>query len=109
PPVGGVVTAAARVALVTGGARRLGRAFAEALAADGLRVAVHHGHSAAEAREVADGIRAAGGEAEVFEADLSQAEAARELPARVVATFGRLDVLVNSAAVMERIDVASTS
>ncbi len=99
----------ARIALVTGAARRLGRAFAEALAADGLSVAVHHGASAEEASEVVAAIRQAGGTAEAFTADLRDADAVVALPARVVARFGRLDVLVNSAAVMERSSVADTT
>lgn len=90
------------VALVTGGARRLGRAFAEALAQDGMRVAVHYGHSAREAEEVVEGIRAEGGVAAAFQADLRDADAAVGLPDRVMQEMGRLDVLVNSAAVMER-------
>jgi pteridine reductase len=93
------------VALVTGGARRLGRAFAEALAQDGLRIAVHYGASSREAQDVVEAIRGAGGEAKAFGADLRDGEAARALPARVVAHFGQLDVLVNSAAVMERVPV----
>lgn len=97
------------VALVTGGARRLGRAFAEALAADGIKVAVHYQSSHADAVATVDAIRHAGGEAEPFAADLRDAEAARELPARVVSHWGGLDVLVNSAAVMERITVADTT
>src|SRR5690606_1615851 len=106
---GRLVSRRGGVALVTGGARRLGRAFAEALAADGLRVAVHYGSSEREAKETVETIRAAGGDAHPFGADLRDAEAAKALPNRVVDHFGRLDVLVNSAAVMERIDVASTT
>lgn len=97
------------VALVTGGARRLGRAFAEALAADGLRVAVHFGASDHDAQSTVAAITAAGGDAAAFQADLTDIEAARTLPARVVEHFGRLDVLVNSAAVMERISLESTT
>jgi pteridine reductase len=97
------------VALVTGGARRLGRAFAEALAADGLRVAVHFGTSEEEAQDTVASIRAAGGEAMAFGADLRDAAAAQALPGRVVEAFGGIDVLVNSAAVMERIPVADTT
>lgn len=100
---------AGRVALVTGGARRLGRAFAEALAARGMRVAVHYGASAADAEAVVAGIVARGGEAEAFGADLTDADAAIALPGRVVERFGGLDLLVNSAAVMERIPVAETT
>jgi pteridine reductase len=97
------------VALITGGARRLGRAFAEALAADGMRVAVHYGQSASEAEAVVAGIRTRGGEAVALGGDLTAAEVALALPQRVVEHFGRLDVLVNSAAVMERLPVAETT
>jgi pteridine reductase len=72
-----------------------------------MLVAVHYGSSAREATEVVAAIRAEGGTAEAFGADLRDANAARELPTRVVAAFGRLDVLVNSAAVMERQPVES--
>lgn len=98
-----------RVALVTGGARRLGRAFVEALAEDGLRVAVHYGISAAEATALVTELRGQGHDAEAFGADLTDAEAAMALPSRVVAHFGQLDVLVNSAAVMERATVEETT
>ncbi len=102
-------TAAGGVALVTGGARRLGRAFVEALAADGMRVAIHHGHSAQEADALVALLHARGGDAHAFEADLRDAAAAAALPGLVANHFGRLDVLVNSAAVMERIPVAETT
>lgn len=98
-----------KVALVTGGARRLGRSFVEALAARGMVMAVHHSHSAAAAHEVVEAIMAAGGKAASFEADLTDAAAAMALPARVVERFGGLDLLVNSAAVMERRTLADTT
>jgi NAD(P)-dependent dehydrogenase (short-subunit alcohol dehydrogenase family) len=60
------------VALVTGGARRLGRAFAEALAADGLRVAVHYQASGDEAVATVAAIREAGGEAHAFQEDVRE-------------------------------------
>jgi pteridine reductase len=93
---------AGRVALVTGAGRRLGLALAEALAGRGMILALHHHASAEGARELRDRIVAAGGAAECFGADLTDAAAARDLPRRVVERFGRLDVLVNSAAVMHR-------
>jgi pteridine reductase len=98
-----------RVALVTGGARRLGRAFVEALAAKGTRVAIHHGSSKAEADALLASLRTQGVDAECFAADLRDVSAASALPARVVAHFGQLDVLINSAAVMERVGVADTT
>jgi pteridine reductase len=77
-----------KVALVTGAGRRLGRAIAEALGADGARIAVHYHASA-------DGAAA-------FAADLADPRAVAALPQRVVEALGRLDVLINSAAVMRR-------
>jgi pteridine reductase len=103
------VELAGRVALVTGAGRRLGRAMAAALAARGMTLAIHFNASREGADALRDEIRAAGGRAECFGADLSDAEAARALPDRVVAGFGRLDVLVNSAAVMERLRFEETT
>ncbi|MEO5800335.1 MAG: SDR family oxidoreductase [Gemmatimonadales bacterium] len=98
-----------RVALVTGGARRMGRAFAEALAGRGMRVAIHYGASSDEADRVVASMQAAGHECAAFGADLRDVEQAIALPGRVAAHFGQLDVLVNSAAVMERVPVAETT
>jgi pteridine reductase len=89
-----------RVALVTGAGQRLGRAFAEALAARGMVLALHYHASADGARAVRDEIVSRGGRAEIFQADLRDAAAARGLADRVVAALGSLDVLVNSAAIM---------
>jgi pteridine reductase len=91
-----------RVALVTGAGRRLGRALAQALGERGMILAIHHHASSRGASELRDSIIAAGGRAACFAADLADPAAAAELPRRVVAEFGRLDVLVNSAAVMHR-------
>lgn len=91
-----------RVALVTGAGRRVGRTLALSLAGAGARVAVHYSGSEAGAREVADKIRSDGGSAEIFRADLTQPDAPGTLVAAVKARMGRLDVLVNSAAVMIR-------
>jgi pteridine reductase len=100
---------AGRVALVTGAGRRLGRSIAAALARQGMRLALHHHASAGGAAGLRDEIRAAGGDAECLAADLRDAEAARALPGRVLERFGRLDVLVNSAAVMHRLRLEETS
>jgi len=98
-----------RVALVTGAGRRLGRALAAALAERGMTLALHHHRSAGGAADLRDAIVAAGGRAACFAADLSDPVAARELPARVVAELGGLDLLVNSAAVMHRLPFEATT
>src|SRR5437867_1916469 len=91
-----------KVALVTGGGRRVGRALAEALAGRGATVAVHYNESEKGAREVAASIAKRGGRAETFAADLTQPTAPAALVQDVVAALGMLDVLINSAAVMVR-------
>ncbi len=98
-----------KVALVTGGARRLGKAFALGLAEWGYRVAVHYGSSKSEADETVREIGVAGGDARVFHADLRDPEQATSLIDQVIAEMGRLDVLVNSAAVMERVPVGEVT
>jgi pteridine reductase len=94
-----------RVALVTGAARRVGRAIAVALAGRGMRVAVHHHASPDEADEVVRELKAAGGEGWAVRADLRDAAAAEQLVRDTAAHFGALDVLVNSAAIMLRTPV----
>jgi NAD(P)-dependent dehydrogenase (short-subunit alcohol dehydrogenase family) len=93
-----------RAALVTGGARRLGRTLALALAEAGFDLAVHYGGSAAEAEATAAEIRALGRRAAILPADLGQeAEVAGLVPAAVAALGGGpLGVLVNNASRFER-------
>jgi pteridine reductase len=98
-----------KVALVTGAGRRLGRAMARALADRGMTVAIHFHASTEGAGELQDEINRAGGQAVCFSADLTDAGAARDLPEQVVARLGRLDVLVNSAAIMQRLSLEETT
>ncbi len=87
-----------RVALVTGAGKRLGRAVALRLAAEGADVAVHYGKSRSEALEVVGEIEKKGRRAGAFGADLLDVEAIRTMMGRVAAELGGLDILVNSAA-----------
>jgi 3-oxoacyl-[acyl-carrier protein] reductase len=86
-----------RVALVTGSSRGVGRAIAEALAADGHKVLVHYAERESDARTVVEAISAAGGTAEVSQADLRRPGGAEALFERAEAVFGRVDIVVNSA------------
>ena len=90
-------TAGAR-ALVTGGARRIGRAICLGLADAGATVAVHYRTSEAEAREVAGRC---GGPA--LQADLGRVDEAESLVERAADALGGIDILVNSAAVWDRV------
>ncbi|HVF40817.1 MAG TPA: SDR family oxidoreductase [Gemmatimonadaceae bacterium] len=94
-----------RVALVTGAGHRLGRALAVALGEEKMQVAVHFNSARAEATETAALIEQAGGRAVLFEKDLTEASAPRELVESVVRKMGPLAVVVNSAAVMLRTPV----
>lgn len=98
-----------RVALVTGAGRRVGRAIATALGGRQMHVAVHYNGSAEGARETAADIERGGGKATVFQADLSQPDAPARLVDDVARTLGSLDVLVNSAAIMERTPLDSVT
>lgn len=91
-----------KVALVTGAARRVGRAIALALAARGVSVGVHYHNSAKQAEETVAAIQALGVKARAFHADLERVGDIEAMAERVGATFGRLDILVNSAAVFYR-------
>ncbi len=92
-----------RVALVTGsGKKRVGSVVAEALARRGYAIAVHYRSSAEEAEETASLLRKLGVEAHTFHADLSDEVAVTNMVRDVVSSFGRIDILVNCAAVWQR-------
>ena len=92
-----------KVVLVTGGARRVGRAVALAFAAKGARVAVHCNASVSETRRVVEEVKSlSGADAGVFRADLADPKAPRRLADAVARRFGRIDVLINSASLYEK-------
>ena len=86
-----------KVALVTGGSRGIGAAIAKRLAADGASVAITYAKDADAAEAVVKAIGFAGIKAIAIRADAANAEAVRAAVEKTVATFGRLDVLVNNA------------
>ena len=88
-------------ALVTGASRGIGRAIALALAADGCRVAVNYRASQADAESVVAAIRAAGGEAHPFRADIADPAQAAELVKQVEAALGTVAVLVCNAGIIQ--------
>jgi NAD(P)-dependent dehydrogenase (short-subunit alcohol dehydrogenase family) len=97
------------VALVTGGARRLGRAIVLHLAAQGWDVAVHYRGSAAEAATTAADAEGVGARAAPFAADLADETACRALLPAVRSHFGRIDAVVNNASLFEYDGVADFS
>lgn len=96
-----------RTVLVTGAARRLGRSIALALAAGGWQVAVHYRSSAQDAIETVAACADLSGASAHFDADFEDEAAVRALLPRVVARFGRVDAVVNSASLFEH-DTAAT-
>jgi len=91
-----------RIALVTGGAHRVGKEIALTLAREGMHVVVHYGASAAEAEQTCAEIERAGGRALPLSADLASPGAITAMFNLIGERFGRLDLLVNSAARFDR-------
>ncbi len=87
----------ARVALVTGAGRGIGRAVAKRLAADGCSVAVNYRSSAEAAQSLVDEITAAGGKAMAFAGDVSSPDAVKKLFDDVKESLGSVEILVNNA------------
>lgn len=100
----------ARVALITGGAKRVGRAIVEKLAADGFDIAFTYRSSREEAEQLVAQLTASATRAVAISVDLTDALTASEkITAAIRSTFGRLDVLVNNASLYEPSDLQSTN
>ncbi len=87
-----------KTAVVTGGARDIGRAVAVRLAAEGVKVCINYCHSDEAAKETLDLIRCIGGEAIIFKADVTRAEDVQAMMRAAAEAFGgKIDILVNNA------------
>ena len=93
-----------KVAVVTGGAVRVGRALTLTLAEVGCNVFIHYGRSAGPAQETQAAAQAFGVEADIYSADLSDLDSTQSVIPAAVARFARVDVLVNSAAIFPEED-----
>ena len=98
-----------RVALVTGGARRVGRSIALALAEAGFSVAIHCRHSLAEAQATAREVEASGVRSLAVACDLADEAAVQRLLPRVQEALGPVGVLINNASTFERDEVGDAS
>ena len=94
-------------ALVTGAARRIGRAIVEDLAAHGWAVAIHCNHSRDEAVALADAIAAAGGRAAVVQGDFADPACLKRIVDDAKAAVGPLTLLVNNASIFEKDSVGT--
>ena len=87
-----------KVAVVTGGARDIGRSISIKLAKEGAKVVVNYFNSRAGAKKTVDEIKAFGGEAIAVKADVSNLKDIKKLKAKAVKTYGKkIDILVNNA------------
>jgi 3-oxoacyl-[acyl-carrier protein] reductase len=91
-----------KVALVTGASRGIGAAIAKRFAHDGATMIVHYGKSEAEAKQVLQEIEKAGGKGTVLQGDTGNPADIQRVFTEVKKRFGKLDILVNNAAVMKR-------
>jgi len=98
-----------RTALVTGGARRIGRCIAEALAQEGWNIAVHYAGSDSDAEKLVADLGTNGGRAVAIAADFADPAAPAEVIAKATAALGPIGCLINNASIFERDDIATAT
>ncbi|AHF80229.1 SDR family NAD(P)-dependent oxidoreductase [Thermococcus paralvinellae] len=90
----------AKVALVTGASRGIGRAIAVALAQKGANVVINYGHNEEEARKTEELCKAYGVDTLVVKADVSKREEVKAMVEKIIEKFGRIDILINNAGIL---------
>lgn len=98
-----------KVAIVTGASRGIGRQTAIHLARSGAKVVVNYSSNRGSAEEVVKAIEQAGGEAAAIRADVSKISEVEALFAETLERFGRVDILINNAGVMETTRIADVT
>lgn len=98
-----------KVAIVSGGAVRIGRALSLALAGEGCHVFIHYGRSFGAAEETKAAVEALGVKARIYAADLEDPSSVRGIVPAAISHFGRVDVLINNAAIFLSGRLADTS
>lgn len=88
-----------KIAVVTGGSRGIGASIAKGLARDGATVIINYNHSQEQAQAVVDDIRAMGRTAIAQQADISEAEETQVFIEKILADFGKVDILINNAGI----------
>src|ERR1700760_1407465 len=91
----------AKTAIVTGASRGIGRSIAKRLASDGFSVVVNYAGSSKAAQDAVDEIRRADGEALALHADIGNPEQVKQMFDKTMDAYGRVDVVVNNAGIME--------
>ncbi len=94
-----------KIALVTGGAHRVGREIAIALAQAGCHLAIHYHSSEKAAKDTASAAKALGVKAAIFRSDLRKLDQIEGLFRLIDSEFGPLDILINSAAIMKKVSI----
>jgi 3-oxoacyl-[acyl-carrier protein] reductase len=98
-----------QVAIVTGGVRRIGKVMALSLASEGATVVINAKSSRDEAEAAVREVEAAGGRALVHLADVTNEAAVADMVSKVVETFGRIDILINNAAIRREVPFTQMS